>query len=500
MINHSSTSVDSSSSLLVPILIPTMSTLSDDIHNPKTAHVALFPNAGMGHLVPFLRFAALLLRRNDCRVTLITINPTVSLAESRLTSQFLSAFPQVTHLQLHLLPMDPATVNSNDPFWLRFEAVRRSAHLLRPLLSSTSSPVSALVHDVTLVTPLIPIAQSLSLPSYVLFSSSARMLSFISYYPTLASGLEPSNSESNPFEDGLLRIPGISPISKSSIPSLLLDTNTLFAQILMEDSPNLSRLNGILVNSFEGLEKESVEAVNVGKVSKALPPLFTVGPFPPFEFEKTEWSTPTVWLDQQPDGSVVYACFGSRTTLPRNQMREVGEGLVKSGYRFIWVVKDMIVDKEDDNELSEVLGLDLIEKIKGKGLVVKQWVNQGEILGHRAIGGFMSHCGWNSIVEAAAHGVKILAWPLHGDQGINAEVVRASGLGVWVESWGLGCGEIKSDEIGERVREFMGSELLRRRAEEILDMASQAGGVGGSQQKSFDKLIQEWHIKKTTKE
>ncbi|XP_062111347.1 UDP-glycosyltransferase 708G1-like [Humulus lupulus] len=471
---------------------------SGDLLNTKTTHVALFPSAGMGHLIPFLRFAALLLRRSDCRVTLITINPTVSLAESRHTSQFLSAFPQVIHLQLELLPVDPATVNSDDPFWLRFEAIRRSAHLLGPLLSSTSPPLSALVHDVSLVSPVIPIAQSLSLPSYVLFPASARMLSFVSYYPAFASGFESSNS--GPFEGGLVRIPSISPIPKSSIPTLLLDPKSLFAQILMEDSPNLSRLNGILVNSFEGLESDSLKAINAGKVSKALPPLFTVGPFPPFEFEKVEWSTPTTWLDQQPDGSVVYVCFGSRTALSRDQTREVGEGLVKSGYRFMWILKNMIVDREDYDDLKDVVGSELMEKMKGRGLVIKQWVDQGEILGHRAVGGFLSHCGWNSIVEAALLGVKILAWPLHGDQGINAEVVRDSGLGIWVESWGLGCGGIKSNEIGERVREFMGNESLRRRAAEIGDMATQATVVGGSQEKTLGRLIQEWDKRKMAKE
>ncbi|PON79638.1 UDP-glucuronosyl/UDP-glucosyltransferase [Parasponia andersonii] len=465
---------------------------SGDLISPQTTHVALFPSAGMGHLIPFLRFGALLLRRGNCRVTLITINPTVSLAESQHTSQFLSAYPQVTHLQLNLIHVDPATVNSDDPFWLRFEAVRRSAHLLRPLLSSASPPLSALVHDVSLISPVIPIAESLSLPSYVLFPASARMLSFVSYFPTFA-GAGFGSANSDPF----LRIPGILPIPRSSVPPPLLDSNSLFSKILVEDSPNLSRLNGIFINSYDGMDTESVEALNGGKVSKGSPPLSLVGPFPPFEFEKTEWSTPSEWLDEQAEGSVVFVSFGSRTALSRVQITEVGEGLLKSGCRFFWVVKDKKVDKEDDESLNDVVGGELLERMKGQGLVVKQWVDQGEILGHRAVGGFLSHCGWNSVMEAAQNGVRVLGWPQHGDQKINAEVVRASGLGIWVESWGWSNESVvKRDEIAERVRELMGSESLKLQAAKIGDVARKASEVGGTRDSTLERLIGEWEEEK----
>ncbi|KAF7812255.1 UDP-glycosyltransferase 13-like [Senna tora] len=71
-----------------------------------------------------------------------------------------------------------------------------------------------------------------------------------------------------------------------------------------------------------------------------------------------------------------------------------------------------------------------MEKLKKRRMVVKTWVDQREILGHGSVGGFMSHCGWNSMVEAAWYGVRQLAWPLNGDQRLNAEVVEKSGLGV----------------------------------------------------------------------
>ena len=128
--------------------------------------------------------------------------------------------------------------------------------------------------------------------------------------------------------------------------------------------------------------------------------------------------------------------------------------------------------------------------------MVKSWVDQGEILGHKAVGGFVSHCGWNSVIEAAWHGVPILAWPQHGDQKINAEVVERSGLGMWVTSWGWGEKDmVKGDEFGERIREMMGSELLRGQATHIREEARKALGDGGSCEMTFKRLVAEWKMK-----
>lgn len=347
-----------------------------------------------------------------------------------------------------------------------------------------------------LVSSVLPVTETLRLPNYILFTSSATMFSFFAYLPTVAS----ISNVGSLFGEAL-DIPGIdSPLPRSSLPPLLLIQNSVFSRIFFSDSSKLSKLDGVLINSFKGLETDSLlEALRSRKLMEDLPPVFAVGPFEPCEFEKEEedsdFSTGIAdWLNEKPDGSVVYVSFGSRTTLSKDQTREVGNGLVKSGFNFLWVVKNKQVDKEEEEgNLEDVIGEELMEKIKEKnGLVVKNWVDQGKILGHKAVGGFVSHCGWNSVIEAAINGVRVLAWPQHGDQKINAQVVERSGIGMWMRDWGWG-GEkvVKGDEIGERVREMMESQSLKVKARDVGKEAMKATEAGGNREEMFKGFIED---------
>ncbi|KAM7269529.1 hypothetical protein ACFE04_025026 [Oxalis oulophora] len=238
-------------------------------------HIVLLPSAGMGHLTPFLRLAASLVDRH-CQVTLITIQPTISNAESQLISRFLSAYPQVRKKQFHLLPFDPSTANSTDAFCLRWEAIRRSATQLSPLLSSlTSPPISAVVYDMTLVSSLIPIVTELSLPGYVFITFSARMLAF---YASIPSAVEPKLKSGSVQPTDIIEIPSLPPIPMPMIPPALLNTKNLFSLIFREDSMNVVKSTGILINTFENLEPETLAALNSGRVVAELPPVHPIGP------------------------------------------------------------------------------------------------------------------------------------------------------------------------------------------------------------------------------
>ncbi|KAF9683972.1 hypothetical protein SADUNF_Sadunf04G0069500 [Salix dunnii] len=426
----------------------------------KLVRVALLPSAGMGHLTPFLRLAASLTLQN-VNVTFITPDPTISLVESQALSQLFASFPQIKHQQFHLLPLDNP---SEDPFFEHFRLIKESSHLLSPLLSALSPPLSVFITDMSLASTVIPITEAISLPNYVLFTSSAKMLTLFLSYPTLAD----SKAMDELDEMDVVKIRGLELVPKSLIPPPLLKKgNNILKTCFLEDSKKVAESSGILVNTFESFEEESLRPLNdCHGLLKRLPSVVAIGPLPPLGL----------------------LCRGIE------QVRELGEGLVRSGRRFLWVMKDKKVDREEDNEgPEEVIGDELMERVKEKGLVVRDWLNQEDVLSQPAVGGFLSHCGWNSVMEAAWHGVRILAWPQHGDQKVNADIVERIGLGTWVKSWGWGQETVVNRaEIAEKIGEFMGNESLRIQALGIKVEARKAVGAGGSSNKGLSELINVW--------
>ncbi|KAJ0100386.1 hypothetical protein Patl1_21827 [Pistacia atlantica] len=306
---------------------------------------------------------------------------------------------------------------------------------------------------------------------------------FVSFH-TLAG----SKANANSYEMDYIKIPTLEPIPRSWIPpSLLQDTNNLLKTYIIENGKSMTKSDGILVNTLESIEQSSLLALNGGKVIEGLPLVTAIGLLPPLYFEDHQ---PLAWLDDQPAGSVVYVSFGSRTAITREQLRELGNGLLGSGCGFVWVVKDKKVDREDGKELVDVIGDELMERVKEKGMVVKHWVNQESILKHPAVGGFLSHCGWNSVTEAMWHGVHVLAWPQHGDQKINADLVERIGLGTWEKSWSWGGGEIvMREQIAEKIKEVMGNKLLRSQAMRIREEARNGIELGRGSKKGLTELI-----------
>jgi len=465
-------------------------------------HVAFLTSAGMGHLKPCLRLLSVFLR-HGCKVTLIIPKPTVTLAESNLISRLCSSFPhQVTQIDFNLTPLDPTTVNAtNDPFFLQYETIRRSVHLLSPILSSLSTSLSAFVVDAFLVSPILPIIEKMTCPSYIQFTSSARMLSFLAYVSVLADSDSAAQPHPTKFVGDAIQIPGIKlPIPRSSVPPpFLLEGTNSFQRMIMQDSPNLKKHDGVFMNSFEELEGEALAALNEGKVVKGLPPVYGIGPLMACEFENVDESQKGCmsWilerLNERAEGSVVYVSLGNRTETRRDQIKDMALGLIACGYSFVWVVKLKRVDREEDEGLEDVLGSELMSKLREKGVVVKEFVDQIKILEHPAVGGFVTHGGWNSVTEAIGEGVKILIWPQGADQKFNAELLRNSGVGIWAEEWGWGTQKVvEGTEIAKKIKQMMSDESLRVKAREMKDAARKACGVGGSCEVIIKRLIEEW--------
>lgn len=282
----------------------------------------------------------------------------------------------------------------------------------------------------------------------------------------------------------------------SSIPPPILNLSHPFAIQFLENGRVLMKSNGVLVNTFEALERDALKALNE---IEEFPPFYAIGPLLPGEFERRENGAAVAkWLDDQPDGSVVYVSFGSRSVLSREQIKELGKGLARSGFRFLWLVKVKKVDKEEGGEsLDELLGSELMGLLEKQGMVVRTWLDEDVILGHKGVGGFLSHCGWNTITEAAWHGVRLLMWPLGGDQKICAEVVERNGCGLLIKNWVWNDQEsvIKAEDIGQGIKDMMGSNELKIQTAKIKEEARKAVEIGGSTEMTFNKLIQVWNVK-----
>ncbi|CAB4274937.1 unnamed protein product [Prunus armeniaca] len=455
-------------------------------------HIALLPSAGMGHLTPFLRLASMLSSRS-CTVTLITASPSVSAAESSHISFFLSQHPLVKHIEFQIIPSKPSSnPTTDDPFCLQFEATNRSVHLLYPSLASASPPLSAIFSDFAVASSFAPVAADLGIPNYIITTTSCKFFCLMAYLPVLLSDpLSFSRSLSE------VSIPGVTPMPLPSIPPQFKNPNHLFTSLIATSAQALSKANGILMNTFDDFEPETLAAINSGRVLDNLPPILPIGPLETFEPKKEQDQSYLPWLDSQPEESVVYVSFGSRTAMSSAQIRELSKGLERSGYRFLWVLKTRKVDKDDKEELKDLLEESFLDRTKNKGRVVKGWVSQQDILEHPAIGGFLNHCGWNSVMEAARKGIPMLAWPQHGDQSGNAEVLEKAGLGIWERKWGWGLeGLVSGEEIGKKIVELMEDEKLRGLARKVGENAGKATGIGGKSEKVLTEVLEYLEQKK----
>ncbi|KAK6266813.1 hypothetical protein QUC31_017650 [Theobroma cacao] len=447
-------------------------------------HIALFPSAGMGHLTPFLRLASMLLSHN-CMVTLLTTKSTVSAAESTYISFFLSTNPEIKHIEFQVPPMQPSNTTADDPFFIQFKATSRSAHLIYPLISSLSPPLSAIFSDLVVASGVSKVAVYLGIPNYAVSTTSAKFLSLLAYLPILTSDAAKLSNRSTDIE-----IPGLTPLPISSIPPPFFNPDHLFTATLVSNAIALPDCKGILMNTFDCFEPETLSAINNKRALRNLPPILPIGPLETYELKK-DLGQYLPWLNSQPAESVVFVSFGSRTAMTKDQIKELRHGLEKSEYRFLWILKTKTVDKDDTEDLEDLLSCSFLERTKNKGMVLKEWVNQQDILAHPAVGGFVNHCGWNSVMEAAQRGIPMLAWPQHGDQRANAEVLEKAGLGIWDRTWGWGGQRlVKTDEIQKRISELMTDVKLKSRAKKVGEEARKATGNGGSSIKTIMEVIE----------
>ena len=124
-----------------------------------------------------------------------------------------------------------------------------------------------------------------------------------------------------------------------------------------------------------------------------------------------------------------------------------------------------------------------------------QWSPQEEVLAHPSVACFLTHCGWNSSMEALTLGVPMLTFPAWGDQVTNAKfLVDVFGVGIK-----LGYGQAEKKVVSrEEVKKCLLEATEGPKADELKQNALKwkkdaetAVAVGGSSARNLDAFVKE---------
>ncbi|EEF37228.1 UDP-glucosyltransferase, putative [Ricinus communis] len=268
----------------------------------------------------------------------------------------------------------------------------------------------------------------------------------------------------------------------------VLDLNNQMCVEYIRMGVEIQTADGILVNTWHDLEPKTLFALGdemkLGWVSQV--PVYPVGPLVR-PANATLRSKVFDWLDMLSEKSVIYVSFGSGGTLSAKQTMEmVGDWtatVFKTGHR--------------SDDTPDFLPDGFLTRTKRMGMVVPTWAPQTEILNHPAVGGFLSHSGWNSTLESIVSGLPMIAWPLYAEQRINAAMLTEDN-GVAVQSKAKPLREVVSrDEIETMIREIMELKGGARRArlETLKLSAEKALRNGGLSHNSLAQVANDCKIK-----
>ncbi|VFQ72512.1 unnamed protein product [Cuscuta campestris] len=249
-------------------------------------------------------------------------------------------------------------------------------------------------------------------------------------------------------------------------------------EFTVKQASNLPTADCLLFNTFYPLEEEVLKMMankwNVKTIGPLVPNRCMIGKQDRIDLFKVEDESYYMkWLDKRESHSVVYISFGSISVFSEEEMEEIAMGLAMSNKYFLWVVRE-----SEDAKLPKDFKL----KTSEKGVIVK-WCSQVEVLSHRAIACFVTHCGWNSTLEALTFGVPMVGIPQNGDQITNAKFIE--------DVWRVGIRIKVNDDAKIVLRHVIASSITqvteRVKAEELWKnikkfktLAKEATSEGGS--------------------
>lgn len=319
-----------------------------------------------------------------------------------------------------------------------------------------------------------------------------------------------------PFEDiasdtATFVVPGLPDkieMTKSQVPDHY-KVDTPFIEMVEKIKDSEAKSYGVLVNSFYELEPGYADYYRNVMGRRA----WQIGPVSlrnKNAIDKTQRGKESAidehyvlnWLDSKEPNSVLYICFGSTSRMNNAQLSEIVMALEDQNFSFVWVIRTT-QNSDETSFLPECFE----ENMKGKGLIIREWAPQVLILGHPSIGGFMTHCGWNSTLEGVTAGVPMITWPLFAEQLHNENLVTQvlkTGIRVGTQKWNQWFEtedvSSKKDEIEKAINRLMGdgeeAKEMRSKAKELGELARKAIEEGGSSNAEFTSLLEELRLYK----
>ncbi|WOL15785.1 hypothetical protein Cni_G24566 [Canna indica] len=398
----------------------------------RRRHVALLPYPGRGHINPMLCLA----RRLAARGLLITVV---------LTEEWLSLLSRP--------PLPPAVRLRAIPDVVPSERARGAdfASFIQAVLTRMGGPVAALLEeldpppDAIVADAMLPwaaaVARRMSVPVAVFFPQAATVFSALQEAKTLAA-LRPQTDQIGDGDNYFLRyIPR--PASNHLADFITHSNGEGMLQAFIEGISWFTSAQYVLFNSFSKLENRALDKLR----SKLSVPFYSIGPLVPdtlADEDATDNHSCYKWLDSQPKTSVLYVSLSSFLPFSNEEIKEIAVGLRLSRYPFLWAVRDSM-------HIQELIG--------EKGMVVP-WCDQARVLCHPSVGGFLTHCGWNSTLEGVHAGVPMLTFPLMWDQYPNSKLI--------VDDWQVGL-RLKDDDK----RDMVGREEVARGVQRLMDLKAE---------------------------
>ncbi|KAJ9558548.1 hypothetical protein OSB04_013162 [Centaurea solstitialis] len=475
------------------------------------AELVFIPATALGHIMSTVEVAKLLVNRDQrLSLTILVIKPLLGSEIARYVESLTNS--PTERIRFVELPQGetPPKFDPEAPMAFLNDYMKSHCKYVRDVVGemmkrTDSGRIAGFVVDV-FCTGMMDVADEFGVPTYVFFTSNAAFLGFNLCIQTLCESGNHGVAEFNNPDAEFVVTGFVNPVSTKVFPGIYQTKDGL--DFLRSSVRKMKEAKGILVNTFLELETHAIESFSALETND-FPTVYPVGPILNLNgvAAKPLDSDIIGWLDGQQPSSVVFLCFGSMGTFGEVQVKEIAHALERSGRPFIWSLRqpppvlEQGIDVRDYRDPGVVLPEGFMERTIGAGRVIG-WAPQAALLAHPAVGGFVSHCGWNSVFESLWFGVPLATWPMYAEQQLNAfELVVELGLAVEItldykkDVFAPDVGDtvvVTAEEIERGIRQVMEDVEVRGKVKEMSRKSREAIAKEGSSFTSIGHLVHEF--------